>query len=73
MSESNLNTNSKVCIGFGVSTAESERTIAHLEADISFHRSQTRMFEQMLKNEQKKLEELISNHENCLCGEESDS
>ena len=73
MSESDMNADSHVCIGFSVATAEIERTIAHLEADISFHHSQTRMFEQMLKNEQKKLEELISNHENCPCGEESDS
>jgi hypothetical protein len=71
MSESNMNADSHVCIGFSVATAEIERTIAHMEADIAFHRSQARMFEKMLHDEQKKLEELISNHENSCCGEES--
>ena len=71
MSESNLNADSHVCMGFIVATAEIERTIAHMEADIAFHRSQTRMFEKMLQDEQKKLEELISNHEHSCGGEES--
>ena len=71
MSESNLNEETHVCIGFSVATAEIERTIAHMEADIAFHRSQTRMFEKMLHDEQKKLEELISNHEHSCGGEES--
>ena len=71
MSESNMNVDSHVCIGFSVATAEIERTIAHMEADIAFHRSQTRMFERMLQNEQKKLEELVSNHEHSSCGEDS--
>ena len=69
--ESNLNTESHVCIGFIVATAELERTIAHMEADIAFHRSQTRMFEKMLKDEQKNLEELVTGHEHSFCGEES--
>ena len=73
MSESNLNEETHVCIGFSVATAEIERTIAHMEADIAFHRSQARMFETMLQNEQKKLEELVSNHEHSSCGEESNS
>ena len=38
-----------------VATAEVERTIAHMEADIAFHQSQMRMFEKMLQDEQKKL------------------
>ena len=42
-----------------------------MEADIAFHRSQARMFEKMLHDEQKKLEELISNHEHSCGGEES--
>ena len=71
MSESNLNADSHVCIGFSVATAEIERTIAHMEADIAFHQSQMRMFEKMLQDEQKKLEELVSNHEHSSCGEES--
>ena len=71
MSESNMNADSHVCIGFSVATAEIERTIAHMEADIAFHRSQARMFEKMLHDEQKKLEELISNHEHSCGGEES--
>ena len=71
MSESNMNVDSHVCIGFSVATAEIERTIAHMEADIAFHSSQTRMFEKMLHDEQKKLEELISNHEHSCGGEES--
>ena len=69
MSESNLNDETHVCIGFSVATAEIERTIAHMEADIAFHRSQTRMFERMLHYEQKKLEELVSNHGHS-CGNE---
>ena len=73
MSESNLNEETHVCIGFSVATAEIERTIAHMEADIAFHRSQARMFETMLQNEQKKLEELVSSHKNSCCGEESNS
>ena len=73
MSESDLNADSPVCIGFIVATAEIERTIAHMEADIAFHRSQSRMFEKMLICEQKKLEELVSNHEHSSCDEESDS
>ena len=72
MSESDLNTDSSVCIGFIVATAEIERTIAHMEADIAFHRSQTRMFEKMLQDEQKKLEDLISNHGHS-CGVEESS
>ena len=71
MSESDLNADSHVCIGFSVATAEIERTIAHMEADISFHQSQMRMFEKMLQDEQKKLEDLISNHEHSCGGEES--
>ena len=71
MSESNMNAESPICISFIVATAEIERTIAHMEADIAFHRSQTRMFEKMLQDEQKKLEELISNHEHSCGGEES--
>ena len=71
MSESNMNADSHVCIGFSVATAEIERTIAHMEADIAFHRSQTRMFEKMLHDEQKKLEDLISNHDHSCGGEES--
>jgi len=73
MSESDMNADSHVCIGFSVATAEIERTIAHMEADIAFHRSQARMFERMLHDEQKKLEDLISNHKNSCCGEESNS
>ena len=69
MSESNLNAEPPVCISFIVATAEVERTIAHMEADIAFHQSQMRMFEKMLKDEQKKLEELVSNHEHSSCGE----
>ena len=73
MSKSDLNEESPVCIGFIVATAEIERTIAHMEADIAFHHSQTRMFEKMLKDEQKKLGELVSNHEHSSCeGESSD-
>ena len=71
MSESNMNADSHVCIGFSVATAEIERTIAHMEADIAFHRSQARMFEKMLHDEQKKLEELVSSHEHSSCGEQS--
>ena len=71
MSESDLNADSPVCIGFIVATAEIERTIAHMEADVEFHRSQARMFEKILKDEQKKLEEFISNHEHSSCGENS--
>ena len=71
MSESDLNTDSPVCMGFIVATAEIERTIAHMEADIAFHRSQTRMFEKMLQDQQKKLEDVISNHEHSCGGEES--
>ena len=71
MSESDLNTDSPICIGFIVATAEIERTIAHMEADIAFHQSQTRMFEKMLIDEQKKLGELVSNHEHSSCGDES--
>jgi hypothetical protein len=71
MSESDLNIESHVCIGFIVATAELERTIAHMEADIAFHRSQTRMFEKMLQDEQKKLEELVTGHEHSSCGEDS--
>jgi hypothetical protein len=71
MSESDLNADSPVCMGFIVATAEIERTIAHMEADIAFHRSQTRMFEKMLQDEQKKLEDVISNHEHSCGGEES--
>ncbi len=71
MSESNMNAESPICIGFIVATAEIERTIAHMEADIAFHQSQMRMFEKMLQDEQKKLEELVSNHEHSSCGEES--
>ena len=70
MSEFNLNEETHVCIGFSVATAEIERTIAHMEADIAFHRSQARMFEKMLQDEQKKLEELVANHEHS-CGNES--
>ena len=70
MSESNLNANPPVCIGFIVATAEVERTIAHMEADIAFHQSQMRMFEKMLQDEQKKLEELVSDHEHSSCGEQ---
>ena len=70
MSESNMNADSHVCIGFSVATAEIERTIAHMEADIAFHQSQMRMFEKMLQDEQKKLEELVSNHEHSSCGEQ---
>jgi hypothetical protein len=66
-----MNADSHVCIGFSVATAEIERTIAHMEADIAFHRSQTRMFEKMLHDEQKKLEDLISNHDPSCGGEES--
>jgi hypothetical protein len=58
-------------MGFIVATAEIERTIAHMEADIAFHRSQTRMFEKMLQDQQKKLEDVISNHEHSCGGEES--
>jgi hypothetical protein len=71
MSEFNLNADSHICIGFIVATAEIERTIVHMEADIAFHHSQTRMFEKMLKDEQKKLEDLVSNHDHSSCGEES--
>jgi len=71
MSESDLNADSHVCIGFIVATAEIERTIAHMEADIAFHHSQTRMFEKMLKDEQKNLGELVSNHEHSSCEEGS--
>ena len=71
MSESDLNADSPVCMGFIVATAEIERTIAHMEADIAFHRSQTRMFEKMLQDEQKKLEDVISNHAHSCGGEES--
>ena len=71
MSESDLNADSPVCMGFIVATAEIERTIAHMEADIAFHRSQTRMFEKMLQDQQKKLEDVISNHEHSCGGEES--
>ena len=71
MNESDLNADSPVCMGFIVATAEIERTIAHMEADIAFHRSQTRMFEKMLQDEQKKLEDVISNHEHSCGGEES--
>ena len=71
MSESDMNEESPVCIGFIVATAEIERTIAHMEADIEFHRSQSRMFEKILKDEQKNLEELILNHEHSSCGEDS--
>ena len=71
MSESNMNADSHVCIGFSVATAEIERTIAHMEADVEFHRSQARMFEKMLQDEQKKLEDVISNHEHSCGGEES--
>jgi hypothetical protein len=70
MSESNLNEETHVCIGFSVATAEIERTIAHMEADIEFHRSQARMFEKMLHDEQKKLEEIVSTHEHSSCGDE---
>ena len=71
MSESNFDDETHVCIGFSVATAEIERTIAHMEADIAFHRSQARMFEKMLHDEQKKVEELISNHDHSCGGEES--
>ena len=71
MSESNLNEETHVCIGFSVATAEIERTIAHMEADVAFHRSQARMFEKILKDEQKKLEELVTGHEHSSCGEDS--
>jgi len=70
MSESNMNAESPICISFIVATAEIERTIAHMEADIAFHQSQMRMFEKMLQDEQKKLEELVSNHEHSSCGEQ---
>jgi hypothetical protein len=66
-----MNADPHVCIGFSVATAEIERTIAHMEADIAFHQSQMRMFEKMLQDEQKKLEELVSNHEHSSCGEVS--
>lgn len=71
MSKFNLNADSHVCIGLFVATAEIERVIAHMEADIAFHQSQIRMFEKMLHDEQKKLQELVTNHEHSLCGEES--
>ena len=48
-----------VNIGKTVEIAEIERVIAHMEADVVFHHSQTRMFERLIKSEQKKLELLI--------------
>ena len=73
MNESDLGKGPTVNIGKTVEIAEIERVIAHMEADISFHHSQTRMFEKMLKDEQKKLGELVSNHEHSSCeGESSD-
>ena len=71
MSKSDLNEEFPVCMGFIVATAEIERTIAHMEADIAFHHSQSRMFEKMLIDEQKKLKELVTGHEHSSCGEES--
>jgi hypothetical protein len=53
------------------SIAEVERTIAHMEADVAFHHSQSRMFEKLLKEEQKKLETLQSG--TCSCCEEDNS
>ena len=71
MSESNFDDETHVCIGFSVTTAEIERTIAHMEADVAFHRSQSRMFEKMLQDEQRKLEEIISSHDHSSCGDQS--
>ena len=59
----------EICIGLMSEIAGVERTIAHMEADIAFHHSQCRMFEKLLKAEQKKLEELQNG--SCSCGEES--
>ena len=73
MYKSNSDNEVHVCIGSMVEIAQIRRTIAHMEADIAFHHSQTRMFEKMLKDEQKKLGELVSNHEHSSCeGESSD-
>ena len=66
MSESDLNADSHVCIGFIVATAEIERTIAHMEADIAFHQNQMRLFEKLLLEQQAELENLeLGDHENC--------
>ena len=62
MSESDLNTESPVCIGFIVATAEIERTIAHMEADIAFHQNQMRLFEKLLIEQQGHLEHLEYNN-----------
>jgi hypothetical protein len=59
MNESDLGKGPTVNIGKTVEIAEIERVIAHMEADISFHHSQTRMFEKLIQSEQKKLELLI--------------
>ena len=64
MREKNL-----ICIAHVTEITGIERTIAHMEADVAFHQSQCRMFEELLKAEQQKLGELQSN--SCSCCEES--
>jgi len=58
MNESDLGEIPDICISMVSEIAGVERTIAHMEADITFHHSQCRMFEKLLQVEQKKLEEL---------------
>ncbi len=62
MSESEIGEEPVIHIGNVTAVAEIERIIAHLEADVTFHRTQTRMFEKLLDAEQKKLAEL---HNEC--------
>jgi len=58
MNESEVDGESVIHLGNVTAVAEIERIIAHLEADVTFHRTQTMMFEKVLDTEQKKLAEL---------------
>jgi hypothetical protein len=65
MNESDLGEEPVIHIGKVTAVAEIERVIAHLEADVAFHRTQTKMFEKLLNTEQKNLAQL---HDECSHG-----
>lgn len=72
MNESNQREGKMVCIGHVTEIAGIERTIAHMEADIAFYHSQCRMFENLLKVEQEKLNALQNEPCSCCGGENHD-
>ena len=66
MYKTDSNNEVHVCIGSMVEIAQIRRTIAHMEADITFHQNQMRLFEKLLQEQQVELENLeSSDHENC--------